>query len=256
MKSLTQVLEHKKEQGKLFIPYIMAGANGLERLEEEIEMLADSGASAIELGVPFSDPVADGPVIQQAGIQSRRNGTTLKRIITFLQNISSPVPLILMGYTNSFFHYGIEKLLEDLSSTDVKGMIIADLPYEHRDMFLQPAQDKDIALIQLVSLTSSAERIDQLVSDAEGFIYAVTINGTTGLNREYQDKLYNHLQKITEKSPIPVLAGFGVSTAEHVNTFNQYCDGVIIGSCIVQRLDQEGTLGTEALISELFAKPK
>lgn len=253
MKSLTHILQQQKDQKKkLFIPYIMAGANGLERLEEEIEMLVASGASAIELGVPFSDPVADGPVIQLAGIQSRKRGTTLKKLIKLLQNIHSPVPLILMGYANSFFHYGMEQLLSDLTTTDVKGIIIPDLPYEHRDLFLTPAQDSDIAFIQLVTLTSSDERIEQLVSDAEGFVYAVTINGITGKNAQYQENLYAHLKKITEKSPIPVLAGFGVSTAEHVTTFNQYCDGVIIGSYIVDHLDKNGVTATQTRIESLF----
>lgn len=254
MKSLTRVLQLKKDQGeKLFIPYIMAGANGLDRLEAEIEMLAESGASAIELGVPFSDPVADGPVIQQAAIQSRKRGTTLKKIVDLLQNIHSPVPLVLMGYGNSFFHYGIEKLLEDLNSTDVKGIIIPDLPYEHREMFLEPAQKSDIAFIQLVTLTSSEARITELVEEAEGFIYAVTIKGTTGLNQQYEEKLYQHLEKITEKSAIPVLAGFGVSTADHVKTFNRSCDGVIIGSCLVQSLEKDGIAETQELINNLFS---
>jgi len=253
MKSLTRVLQMKKDQGeKLFIPYIMAGANGLEQLEAEIEMLAESGASAIELGVPFSDPVADGPIIQQAAIRSKQRGTTLKKIIDILQTIHSPVPLILMGYGNSFFHYGIEKLLEALSTTDVKGMIIPDLPYEHREMFLEPAQKKDIAFIQLVTLTSSKERISELVEQAEGFVYAVTIKGTTGLHQQYEEKLYQHLKNITEKSPIPVLAGFGVSTAAHVQKFNQYCDGVIIGSSLVQSLEENGLSETQKLISKLF----
>lgn len=253
MKSLTKVLQQQKDQDKkLFIPYIMAGAKGLDRLEEEVIMLAENGANAIELGVPFSDPVADGPVIQEAGILSRKAGTTLEKIVTLLQEIHSPVPLILMGYANSFFHYGIEKLVEDLSKTDVKGVIIPDLPYEHRELFMDSAKESDIAFIQLVTLTSSPERITELVTEAEGFIYAVTINGTTGINRQYQDKLYDHLQQITKVSPIPVLAGFGVSTSEHVQTFNQYCDGVVIGSLIVKSLNDKGVSQTGALLQELF----
>lgn len=254
MKSLTQVLQQKKDYGeKLFIPYIMAGANGLENLEAEIIMLAESGASAIELGVPFSDPVADGPVIQQAAIESRKRGTTLKKIVSLLQEIHSPVPLILMGYSNSFFHYGLENLLVDLRSTDVKGMIIPDLPYEHQEMFLEPAKESDLALIQLVTLTSSNERITQLLQRAEGFVYAVTIKGTTGVNQQYEEKLYKYLKKITEKSAIPVLAGFGVSTAEHVQNFNHYCDGVIIGSYLVQSLQDDGITATKKRIQEIFA---
>ena len=253
MKTLTTVLQQKKDQGeKLFIPYIMAGANGLERLPAEIEMLVASGASAIELGVPFSDPVADGPTIQQAAIQARANGVTLKKIIQLLQEIKVAVPLILMGYANSFFHYGIEQFVADLQTTDVKGIIIPDLPYEHREMFMEPAKTADLAFIQLVTLTSSSERIAQLVDGAEGFIYAVTIKGTTGTGQAYEEKLYQHLANVTAKSQIPVLAGFGVSKAEHVQQFNQFCDGVVIGSSIVQSLSEEGITATKQKIDTIF----
>jgi len=121
-KTLTMKLKERQKQGKpLFVPYIMAGANGLERLPAEIELLTTHGAAAIEIGVPFSDPVADGAVIQAAGMQALANGTTLKKIIAALQTIHSEVPLVLMGYANSFFHYGIEQLANELKTTNVKG---------------------------------------------------------------------------------------------------------------------------------------
>lgn len=129
-KTLTMKLKERQKQGKpLFVPYIMAGANGLERLPAEIELLTTHGAAAIEIGVPFSDPVADGAVIQAAGMQALANGTTLKKIIAALQTIHSEVPLVLMGYANSFFHYGIEQLANELKTTNVKGLIIPDLPF-------------------------------------------------------------------------------------------------------------------------------
>ena len=253
MKTLTTVLQQQKEQGtKLFIPYIMAGANGLERLPAEIEMLVESGASAIELGIPFSDPVADGLIIQQAAIQARQQGVTFKKIIAVLQQITVDVPIILMGYANSFFHYGIEQLVVDLATTDVKGVIIPDLPYEHRDLFLEPAQQADLAFIQLVTLTSSPERIAELLADAQGFIYAVTIKGTTGTGQTYEATLDQHLALITEQSQIPVLAGFGVSQAAHVQRFHQCCDGVVIGSSIVQSLSEQGLAVTQNKIREIF----
>lgn len=234
----------------------MAGASGLERLEEEITMLADGGATAIELGIPFSDPVADGPTIQQAGLRALEKGVTLEKVIQKLSEIHSPVPLILMGYANLFFHYGFEKLIQDLEDTDVKGLIIPDIPYEHRFIYKPLEEKSDIAFIQLVSLTSSQERILQLVKESEGFIYAVTVNGTTGVNQQFGSQLHTHLSSIVQVSPIPVLAGFGISKQEHVEVMNQSCDGVIIGSLLVDSLEKNGVQETRLLLDELLKKNK
>lgn len=252
-KSLTNFLQQRKQDHKLFVPYIMAGANGLTRLEEEIVMLAQQGADAIEIGIPFSDPVADGPVIQLAGIASRERGVTFKKIVQQLNELHSPVPLILMGYTNSFLSYGLNELARDLGNTQVKGVIIPDLPFEHRDIVKPVLDEADIALIQLVTLTSSEERMEELLSEAEGFVYAVTINGITGSEKSYQEQLDNHLKRICEKTELPVLAGFGVSTPQHVERFKQVCDGVVIGSKIVDSLDKAGVKQTGNMLAELFA---
>lgn len=255
-KSLTNYLQKKKNIHSLFVPYIMAGANGLQRLESEIQMLAEAGADAIEIGVPFSDPVADGPVIQAAGIKARQHRTTFKKIVHQLQQLNSPVPLILMGYANSFFTYGLPQLTKDLTETQVKGVIIPDLPFEHRQLVKPILDDFDIALIQLVTLTSSDERVTELVTEAEGFVYAVTINGITGTGGKYQEQLDNHLKGICAKTDLPVLAGFGVSTEEHIRRFNQLCDGVVIGSHIVASLDQVGIQETGYMLQGLFSKTR
>ncbi|MGX7198856.1 tryptophan synthase subunit alpha [Enterococcus nangangensis] len=255
MKTLTHILQTKKAQGeKLFVPYMMAGANGLENLGAEITALAAAGASAIEIGVPFSDPVADGPVIQLAGLAALANGVSLKKIVAALQTIDASVPLILMGYANSFFHYGLEQLAEDLKDTSVKGAIIPDLPYEHRNFVLPTFEQYDLALIQLVSLTSPHARIATLVQEAEGFVYAVTINGTTGTGKTYQNNLDDHLKEIIALAPVPVLAGFGVSTPQHVARFNQCCDGVVVGSKIVATLQKEGLAATANLVRQLTGR--
>lgn len=251
-KSLTTYLQDKKAKGKkLFIPYIVAGASGLARLEEEIQMLADSGATAIELGIPFSDPVADGPIIQKSAQQAFAHQVTFAKIVATIQKINAPVPIILMGYANSFLRFGFEKLLKALESTDVKGVIIPDIPFEHQDLILPTLAKTDIALIQLVTLTSKKERIEQLVEKAEGFIYAVTVNGTTGVNQAYRESLDAHLSTICNLSKIPVLAGFGVSESAHVERFNSCCDGVIVGSKIVDSLAQKGVKETGTLVLEL-----
>ncbi len=254
-KSLTVYLQETKASGqKIFVPYIVAGGNGLERLEDEIKTLAENGATAIELGIPFSDPVADGPIIQKAALEAFKRKVTFQKIIEKLQVIHSPVPIVLMGYANSFFHYGLEKLLVDLKKTDVKGLIIPDVPYEHRELILPKLAQTDIALIQLVTLTSTKERMQKLVEVGEGFIYAVTVNGTTGIGQTYRDSLNEHLAFITQMSSIPVLAGFGVSTREQVQRFNEFCDGTIVGSKLVASLAEEGVEATGRLVAELTGK--
>lgn len=253
-KSLTNYLkEEKNRKRKIFVPYIMAGANGLENLQEEITMLEDCGATAIELGIPFSDPVADGPIIQSAGLDSLNKGTTLKKIIKYLQTIDSRKPLILMGYFNSFLNYGLDNLFKDLEETNVKGLIIPDLPYEHLNLIMPYSENSDIAIIPLVTLTSSEERIRQLSEKAEGFIYAVTVKGVTGIGKNYQDSLDDHLQTIMKVSNIPVLAGFGVSSEKDVERFSKVCDGVVIGSKIVSCLSEQGVDDTSSFVKRIVS---
>lgn len=254
-KSLTTYLKQKKAAGeKIFVPYIVAGGNGLDQLAAEIQLLAENGATAIELGIPFSDPVADGPVIQKAALKAFKKGVTFKKIVASLQKIHSPVPIILMGYANSFFHYGFDCLVKDLEATNVKGLIVPDIPYEHRDFILPQLANSDLAVIQLVSLTSPKERMKDLLAVGEGFIYAVTVNGTTGIDQNFQAQLDTHLAYIADQSPIPVLAGFGVSNRAQVERFNAACDGVIVGSKIVASLAQEERKATGQLVAELTGK--
>lgn len=238
---------------KAFIAYIMAGDGGLDQLENQINALQEAGVDLIELGVPFSDPVADGPVIQAAGIRSLANGTTLQAILKELTKIkaSISVPIILMGYLNPMAAIGFEKFGELAREAGVSGVIIPDVPYEEEDT-LKPALDaNDIALIRLVSLTSDDERISTLTRDAEGFIYAVTVNGTTGVRgaeEGFAEGLDQHLAKLRAVSPIPVCAGFGISSKQTAEKMGEYADGVIVGSQIVQYLHE----GTPELIADLI----
>ena len=230
--------EIKNAQKGIFIPYIMAGDHnqGLDGLFETIQFLEQSGVSAIEIGVPFSDPVADGPVIEAAGQRSLAKGVTLTEIVQKLKEETSQVPLIIMSYFNPVFQYGLERFFDDLEHTSVKGLIIPDLPYEQESIVTDFLNDRDICLIRLVSLTTGLERQRQLVQDAQGFVYAVAINGVTGKSNQYTDDLDYHLHELTELSPVPVLTGFGVSSQEDILRFNRVSDGVIVGSKIVAGL--------------------
>lgn len=241
MKTLRKHLETLKAADKtLVVPYIMAGdhADGIAGLPETIAFLAENGVSAIEIGIPFSDPVADGPVIELAGIRSLKNGTTLTNVIETLKTVQTDVPLVIMSYLNPIYKYGIEKFVNDLKATSVKGLILPDVPREHEQMIAPFLTDTDIALVPLVTLTSRPDRQAELVKDAEGFIYAVTVNGVTGADRDYREDLNQHLASLAQLSEAPVLAGFGVSSIAHVEKFRQAVDGVIVGSYIVKALNE------------------
>lgn len=176
---------------------------------DTITFLENSGASAIEVGIPWSDPVADGPVIELAGQRSLANGENLTAIVQKLQEKQTTVPLVIMTYINPVYQYGIEKFIADLKNTSVKGLIIPDLPHEHENMVKPYLTDTDIALVPLVSLTTGIERQKKtLCKDAEGFIYAVAINGVTGKTGNYRDDLDKHLTNLKAIADIPVLVLF------------------------------------------------
>ncbi|ALT81300.1 MULTISPECIES: tryptophan synthase subunit alpha [Streptococcus] len=243
-KTLTKHLENIATSGKgIFVPYIMAGDHekALDSLFDTITFLENSGASAIEVGIPWSDPVADGPVIELAGQRSLANGVNLTAIVQKLQEKQTTIPLVIMTYINPVYQYGIEKFIADLKNTSVKGLIIPDLPHEHENMVKPYLTDTDIALVPLVSLTTGIERQKTLCKDAEGFIYAVAINGVTGKTGNYRDDLDKHLTNLKTIADIPVLTGFGVSTPADIERFNKVSDGVIVGTKIVRGLHEGKT---------------
>ncbi|MGT2906687.1 tryptophan synthase subunit alpha [Streptococcus dentiloxodontae] len=250
-KTLTKYLETIKASRKgIFVPYIMAGDHekGLDGLFDTIAFLENSGASAIEVGIPWSDPVADGPVIELAGQRSLAKGVTLTTIIKKLQEQKTDVPLVIMTYINPVYQYGIEPFIKDLAETSVKGLIIPDLPHEHENMIKPYLDESDIALVPLVSLTTGRDRQELLIAGAEGFIYAVAINGVTGKAGSYRDDLDQHLAHLREVAKVPVLTGFGVSTKDDIARFNKVSDGVIVGSKIVKYLHE----GKEAEIADFI----
>lgn len=240
--TLEQALKTTLDQGrKLFIPYIMAGDGGLENLESRIQLLAESGAAAVELGIPFSDPVADGPTIQDAGIRSLAAGTKMQDVLNALQQFKekSPIPIVFMTYINPIFKYGIDAFFAECAKANVSGIIIPDLPMEEESL-VQPACAKnDIALIRLAAMTSTKERVIELAKRSEGFLYAVAVTGTTGARVEHNENVGSYLEELKRASSVPVLAGFGVSDAGQAKHLASFCDGVIVGSTIV-RLFHEG----------------
>ncbi|WP_433742589.1 tryptophan synthase subunit alpha [Falsibacillus pallidus] len=239
---LEQAIQNTLEKGqKAFVPYIMAGDGGLEKLEEQILFLQEAGATAIELGIPFSDPVADGPTIQEAGKRALSAQTSLSGVLKRLYSFKGKldVPIILMTYINPIFVFGVEDFARECRKSGVSGVIVPDVPIEELDILADELKKSEIALIQLATLTSPLERIEKIASLSEGFLYAVTVKGITGARNGFGTEVGDYLERIKKVSPVPVLAGFGISSPEQVQAMASYCDGVIVGSKIIELIQQE-----------------
>ena len=249
--TLQQAIEQVLKAGdKAFIPYIMAGDGGLETIKPTILKLQQLGVTAIEVGIPFTDPVADGPTIEQAGERALAHGVTLRNVLAELTSFADEIhiPLIAMTYLNPILAYGIEDFARDAKKARIEGLIIPDMPYEESALLHPALQAQNISLVQLVSLTSPAERIKKLAQASEGFIYAVTVNGITGERGSFSSHLKVHFDNLKELCHIPVLAGFGISTPEQIIGFNEFADGVIVGSKIVASLQEQDWTAIEALV--------
>ncbi|MFJ7731379.1 tryptophan synthase subunit alpha [Lysinibacillus sp. NPDC097231] len=252
MTTLQQAIEQTKIAGnKAFVPYIMAGDGGLETLKPTILRLQHMDVTAIEVGIPFTDPVADGPTIEQAGERALAVGVTLRKVLEELASFKEEirVPLVVMTYFNPVIAYGFEAFGKACVAGGVKGLIVPDVPLEESAILRDTLNPYGIDIVQLVSLTSPLERIARIAAASQGFVYAVTVNGITGARSNFAEDLDDHFARLREASQIPVLAGFGISTPEQVVTMGALGDGVIVGSAIVTALHEGDFTKIEALVS-------
>ncbi|MFH1014608.1 MAG: tryptophan synthase subunit alpha [Nitrospirota bacterium] len=235
----------KAQNKKAFIPYVMAGDPSIEKTKEIVLMFEECGADIVELGVPFTDPLADGPTIQRAAERALKNGVTLKKVIAIVKDLrqKTKIPLVLMTYYNPVFKYGEERFIADAKDAGVDGVIIPDLPPDEAGEFIRLAKNAAIASIFLLAPTSTEDRIKKVASASTGFIYYVSITGITGAQLLLDgsiEKSINGIRRITDK---PVAVGFGVSTPDEAKAVAVISDGVIIGSAIVKKaqvsLDKE-----------------
>lgn len=253
--SRIQKVFHAMDQ-KAFVPYIMAGDGGLETLKDKLLFLQENGVDAVEIGVPFSDPVADGPTIQQAGIRALSAGVSLTAVLETIQSFKEEItiPLILMTYTNPVIAFGVERFAETAALAGIDGCIIPDLPIEEEDLFAPSLEKAGIELIRLVTVTSPEERIEKIAAKGKAYVYAVTVAGITGARSGFQSELGDFLAKVKKASKLPVLAGFGISTPEHVREMNKHCDGVIVGSKIVELFHENNLEEIKQLIAAAKAE--
>lgn len=223
------------------IPFIVAGYPDFETTKKLLKLFEEKNAAAIELGIPFSDPLADGPVIQKASKASLENGTNINKIFEMLDEIKSDfsTPIILFTYYNPVLSIGQEEFIKKAASLNVSGIIVPDLPLEESEDFSKTCKENNIDLIMLVSPTSDMGRIEKISKASSGFIYLVSSTGVTGVRESFSTQLGNILEKIRGFAKIPVAVGFGISKAEHIKELKELnADAAIIGSAIVRLIDQ------------------
>ncbi|MEC4676567.1 MAG: tryptophan synthase subunit alpha [Nitrospirota bacterium] len=227
-----------KKGKKAFIPYIMAGDPDISRTKEVIGILEDCGADIIELGVPFSDPLADGPVIQKAGQRALEQGVRLRSVIELVAEVrkTTSIPIILMTYYNPVFKYGEEKFVHDATTAGVDGLIAPDMLPEEAGSLVRFAKKSGMDTIFLLAPTSTEDRIRKVSKAATGFVYYVSITGITGAKLSMDHAIASHISKIREISGKPVAVGFGISTPEEASEVSRLADGVIVGSAVVKRV--------------------
>ena len=232
--------ELKEKNQKVLIPFIALGDKSLDETVEIAQVLEKAGADIVELGIPFSDPLADGPIIQDAYHRALTSGINVKDMIKTVENITSKIniPVIIMVYYNVVYCKGVEKFLSDLENAGVSGVIVPDVPLEEREELLKACENNNIALIPLVAPTSK-ERINKITSNSKGFVYCVSHAGTTGEQNTISSNIKEYLQEVKNNTDTPICVGFGISSVETAGAVKEYCDGVIIGSAIVRRIGEE-----------------
>lgn len=232
--------ELANNKGKALIPFITAGDPDLATTEQMIHTLEKAGADIIELGMPFSDPMADGPVIQLASERALAAGTTLPGILELVARVrkSSQIPVILMGYLNPIHAYGYARFARDAAAAGVDGLLLVDMPPEEASDFIAVAEREGLQMIFLLTPTSDSSRVSAVAKSGRGFVYYVTVTGVTGARKEVSSTLASEIESIRKQVAIPIVAGFGVSTPEQAATAAMAADGVVVGSAIVKLFQQ------------------
>lgn len=229
------------ENGKAFIPFITCGDPDLETTYKSVMAAIENGADLIELGIPFSDPTAEGPVIQGANLRALSGGVTTDKIFDLVKRLrgETDIPMVFMTYANVVFSYGSEKFISICSDIGIDGLIIPDLPYEEKDEFLPYCKKYGVDLISLIAPTSG-DRVAMIAKEAEGFIYVVSSLGVTGTRSSIETDLSSIVDIIRKNTDIPCAIGFGISTPAQAHDMAALADGAIVGSAIIKLLEQYG----------------
>jgi tryptophan synthase alpha chain len=243
------------ENGKraALMPYLMGGYPSIEESVSAGLAAADAGADLIELGIPFSDPLADGPVIHAAGTAALAAGVTPHGVLGLCEQIAVRVPVVLMVYANIVLTAGASSFALKAASAGASGLIVPDLPHDEAAEVRAACDGEGLALVPLVAPTTTPERIAAIGADARGFVYVVSVTGTTGERAELQAGLAETVERVRASTDVPVAVGFGISTAEQARSVAEVADGVIVGSRVVRAAGEGGAEAVGSVVAELAA---
>lgn len=235
-------IERAFDKQKAFIPFVTGGDPDLDTTEKLILTMSKAGADLIEIGIPFSDPVAEGPVIQAADERALKAGTTTDHLFDMISRIrrKTDIPLVFMTYLNPIYTYGKEKFMKRCKDCGVDGIIVPDMPYEEKDELKEISRTYGITLISMIAPTSK-ERIRMIAKQAEGFLYCVSSLGVTGVRKQIKTDINSMINEVRQVTSIPCAVGFGISTPEQAKKMAEVSDGAIVGSAIVKLVAEYGT---------------
>lgn len=245
------------KDGKAFIGFLTAGDPSVEKTVEYILDMVDAGCDLVEIGIPFSDPMAEGVVIQEANVRALKHNTTTDDVFEIVKAVreKTDVPIVFLTYINPVFFYGYERFFKKCREYGVDGIISPDLPYEEKGEIADIALSNDVDVISLIAPTSS-ERIQKIASDATGFIYVVSSLGVTGMRSEIKTDLNAILSDIREVTDLPLAVGFGINTPKQASEIGKIADGVIVGSAIVKIIEEYGENASQPLKEYVLAMKK
>ncbi len=237
-----------------FVPFITAGDPDAQTSFEILRRLPEAGADLIELGVPFSDPMADGPAVQASSLRALKAGMTLAKVLEMVRafrRLDSRTPLVLMGYFNPIHAFGVGRFVEEASRSGVDGLITVDLPPEEDEVLRAPAVAHNLDIIRLATPTTDDERLPAILKGASGFLYYVSVTGVTGTKSISAEAVKGALARIKVHAQIPVAVGFGIKTPDQAREIARFADGAVVGSAIVSRLAELKSAGRSALVDEV-----
>lgn len=227
-----------------FITFITAGDPDYQTSLSLLKQLPSAGADIIELGMPFTDPMADGPTIQKAALRALKKGQTLTKTLQMVNEFrkeNQTTPIVLMGYFNPIHHYGVPRFVEEAKEVGVDGLIIVDLPAEHDADLCIPAQKAGIDFIRLTTPTTDEKRLSKVLTNSSGFIYYVSVAGVTGAESATEDHIANAMQHLRNHTKLPICVGFGIRNATQASAVAKLADGVVVGSALVNQIEQANT---------------
>ncbi|KJJ98584.1 tryptophan synthase subunit alpha [Pseudomonas sp. 21] len=249
----TRFAELKQQNRAALVTFITAGDPGYSTSLDILKGLPEAGADVIELGMPFTDPMADGPAIQLANIRALGNGQNLAKTLKMVREFragNDTTPLVLMGYFNPIHYYGVDKFIADAKEAGVDGLIVVDLPPEHNEDLCHPAQAAGIDFIRLTTPTTDDKRLPTVLEGSSGFVYYVSVAGVTGAGAATLDHVAEAVARLRRHTDLPVSIGFGIRTPEHAASIARLADGVVVGSALIDKI-AEATSSADAVQSVL-----